>query len=182
MNGVGAFVGLGANLGDAAATLHAALRELDVLPQTRLRRASRLYRTPAWGGVLHEGKPQPDYLNAVAEVTTRLTARELLDGLLAIERRHGRDRRREQRWGPRTLDLDLLLHGDAQIDDASMEAGGLRVPHPLMHRRAFVLLPLLEIAPEAVIPGFGPARNAVSALETGELSNIVPLSVDNARP
>ncbi|MFT3762003.1 MAG: 2-amino-4-hydroxy-6-hydroxymethyldihydropteridine diphosphokinase [Pseudoxanthomonas sp.] len=172
MSGVIAFVGLGANLGDAAATLRSALRELDELPGTRRLRASRLYRTPAWGV-----EAQPDFVNAVAEVETALDARRLLDGLLGIERRHGRDRSREERWGPRTLDLDLLLYGDARLDEP-----GLRVPHPLMHRRAFVLLPLLEIAPDAAIPGFGPARNAASALAAADLSNIAALSVDNGQP
>jgi 2-amino-4-hydroxy-6-hydroxymethyldihydropteridine diphosphokinase len=149
---VRAFVGLGSNLGDAAATLRAALQSLDQLPETRLLRASKLYRTPAWGNT-----EQPDFINAVALLLTTLDARTLLAGMLGIERSFGRERR--ERWGPRVLDLDLLLHGDAVIDEP-----GLHVPHPHLTERAFALLPLLEIDPEVIIPGYGPARAALSAL------------------
>ena len=140
-----AAIGLGANLGDAAATLREAIAELARLPRTELLRASRLYRTPAWGVT-----EQPDFINAVALVETTLSPRDLLDALLAIERSFGRTRLDGERWGPRTLDLDLLLHGDAMIDEP-----GLRVPHPHLHERAFALLPLAEIAPEVEIPGIG---------------------------
>ena len=141
-----AYVGLGGNLGDAGATLRAALDALAALPGTTLVAASRLYRTPAWGVA-----GQPDFTNAVAALETTLAPRALLDALFAIERRHGRDRAREQgRWGPRTLDLDLLLHGDAVVD-----APGLQLPHPRLHERGFVLLPLAEIAPAAIVPGRG---------------------------
>ena len=140
-----AAIGLGANLGDAAATLREAIAELARLPRTELLRASRLYRTPAWGVT-----EQPDFINAVALVETALPPRDLLDALLAIERSFGRTRLDGERWGPRTLDLDLLLHGDAMIDEP-----GLRVPHPHLHERAFALLPLAEIAPEVEIPGIG---------------------------
>lgn len=149
-----AFVGLGGNLGDAAATLREALDALCRLPRTRLLRASRLYRTPAWGV-----RDQPDFVNAVAMLRTALDARALLDALLGIERAHGRSRETASRWGPRTLDLDLLLYGDATID-----APGLRVPHPHLHERAFVLLPLVEIAPDVRIPGIGAARDAAAAM------------------
>jgi 2-amino-4-hydroxy-6-hydroxymethyldihydropteridine diphosphokinase len=149
-----AFVGLGANLGDAAATVREALRELDALPDTRLLRASRLYRTRAWGL-----EAQPDFINAVAMLDTRLPARDLLDQLLAIERAHGRDRNAATRWGPRTLDLDLLLHGEATIDEPA-----LRVPHPHLHERAFVLLPLAEIGPDAMVPGIGRVRELAAAM------------------
>lgn len=140
-----AAVGLGANLGDAAATLGEAIVALSRLPRSRLIRASRLYRTPAWGRT-----EQPDFINAAALVDTDLPARDLLQALLAIERRFGRERPDGERWGPRTLDLDLLLFGDTVIDQP-----GLRVPHPHLHQRAFALLPLQEIAPEMVIPGIG---------------------------
>ena len=140
-----AAIGLGANLGDAAATLREAVAELADLPDTELLRASRLYRTPAWGRT-----EQPDFINAVVLVETAVPARELLDALLAIERDFGRVRVDGERWGPRTLDLDLLLFGDAVIDEP-----GLRVPHPHLHERAFALLPLVEIAPQLVIPGIG---------------------------
>ncbi|MDQ3495157.1 MAG: 2-amino-4-hydroxy-6-hydroxymethyldihydropteridine diphosphokinase [Pseudomonadota bacterium] len=152
-----AYVGLGGNVGDASASVRAALDALDDLPDTQLLRASRLYRTPAWG--LHD---QPDFINAVAALETGLSARDLLDAMLGVERAFGRDRETEPvRWGPRTLDLDLLLHGDAVID-----APGLRVPHPHLHQRAFVLVPLLEIAPDLRIPGRGSARDALSAMAT----------------
>jgi len=149
---VRARIGLGGNVGDSVATLRAALLDLDALPLTRLLRASKLYRTPAWGLV-----EQPDFVNAVALLDTTLGARELLDGLLGVERAFGRERR--ERWGPRLLDLDLLLYGDAIIDEP-----GLHVPHPHLHERAFALLPLLEIDPEALIPGRGRARDALAAL------------------
>lgn len=154
-----AFVGLGGNLGNAAATLREALLELDALPLTRLLRASRLYRTPAWGL-----ETQPDFTNAVAMLETRLDARTLLDALLGIERAHGRERATETRWGPRTLDLDLLLHGDACIDEP-----GLHLPHPRLHRRAFALLPLVEIDPDAAIPGIGRAGDVLATMDVGAI-------------
>ncbi|KAF1722032.1 2-amino-4-hydroxy-6-hydroxymethyldihydropteridine diphosphokinase [Pseudoxanthomonas wuyuanensis] len=157
-----AAIGLGANLGDAALTVQRAAQSLGLLPRTRLLRCSRLYRTPAWGM-----QAQPDFVNAVALIDTGLDARALLDALLATEREFGRDRSVERRWGPRTLDLDLLLYGEAMIDEP-----GLQVPHPHLAQRAFALVPLLEIAPDAAIPGVGAARNAVSGLD---LSNIQPL-------
>ena len=152
-----AHVGLGGNLGDAAATLQAALGSLDRLADTRLLHASRMYRTPAWGNTA-----QPDFVNAVAALETGLDARGLLDALLGIERAFGRDRAADgsDRWGPRTLDLDLLLYDTAMIDEP-----GLRVPHPHLQHRAFALLPLVEIAPEVVIPGVGSARIALEALD-----------------
>ena len=151
-----AAIGLGANLGDAAATLREAIAELARLPRTELLRASRLYRTPAWGVT-----EQPDFINAVALVETTLSPRDLLDALLAIERSFGRTRLDGERWGPRTLDLDLLLYGDAVIDEP-----GLRVPHPCLHERAFALLPLAAIAPGARIPGHGTVAGTLAMLET----------------
>jgi 2-amino-4-hydroxy-6-hydroxymethyldihydropteridine diphosphokinase len=150
-----AFVGLGGNVGDAAATLREAFSALDNLPDTRLLRASRLYRTPAWGQV-----EQPDFVNAAVKLETRLDARALLDALLEVERQFGRERQDgEARWGPRTLDLDLLLFGEDVIDEP-----GLRVPHPHLHERAFALVPLAAIAPEAVIHGHGTVRSALAAV------------------
>ena len=154
-----AFVGLGGNLGDAAATLRAAVQVLDGLPHTRVVRASRLFRTPAWGL-----EDQADFINGVAMLETTLGARELLDALLATERQFGRERDPAQRWGPRTLDLDLLLYADEVIDKP-----GLRLPHPHLHERAFALVPLLEIAPDILIPGFGPAQVALDGLETSAI-------------
>ncbi|MCW0375498.1 2-amino-4-hydroxy-6-hydroxymethyldihydropteridine pyrophosphokinase [Xanthomonas sacchari] len=159
---VQACIGLGGNLGDAAATLRAALAALDTLPQTRLLRASQLYRSPAWGR-----EDQPDFINAAALVTTTLSAPDLLQALLDLEHRHGRQRLPGERWGPRTLDLDLLLYAEAVID-----LPGLQVPHPFLHQRAFVLLPLAEIAADAVIPGHGTVRDVRDRIETG---GIVPI-------
>jgi 2-amino-4-hydroxy-6-hydroxymethyldihydropteridine diphosphokinase len=157
-----AWIGLGGNLGDAVATLHAALQDLDGLPQTRLVRASKLYRTPAWGVA-----EQPDFINAAALLDTRLPPRDLLDALLGIERAFGRERRDEERWGPRVLDLDLLLYDSAVIDEP-----GLRVPHPHLHERAFALLPLVEITPDAFIPGIGPASDALRALDSSAIEDV----------
>jgi len=130
-----AFIGLGANLGDAAAALRGALEALAHLPQTRLIRNSSFYRTaPVDAG-------GPDYLNAVARIVTGLEPQALLEALQAIERAHGRERPYAN--APRTLDLDLLLYGDRQLSSPQ-----LTVPHPRMLERAFVLQPLLEVAPE----------------------------------
>jgi 2-amino-4-hydroxy-6-hydroxymethyldihydropteridine diphosphokinase len=149
-----AAIGLGANLGDPVATLREAIVALGHLPDTALLRASRLYRTPAWGRTA-----QPDFINAVALVETACQARELLDALLATERSFGRVRIEGERWGPRVLDLDLLLFGDDVID-----APGLRVPHPHLHERAFALLPLCDVWPDATIPGIGLARDRAAAM------------------
>ena len=134
---VTAFVALGANLGDAAQALRDALAALNGVAGVRVQRASSLYRTAP---IESSG---PDYLNAVAEVGTTLTAPALLDALQAIEQSAGRER--PYRNAPRTLDLDLLLFGDARIDSPR-----LTVPHLRMAERAFVLVPLAEIAPERV--------------------------------
>lgn len=134
---VTAFIGLGANLGDAQRALQEALRGIAQLPTTDLVRSSRVYRSaPVDAG-------GPDYFNAVAEVRTRLAAPELLAGLQSLEQAAGRER--PYRNAPRTLDLDLLLYGDGRIDSAA-----LTVPHPRMRERAFVLLPLQELAPQRV--------------------------------
>lgn len=134
------FVGLGANLGDLAATLNAALAELAALPQTQLLAVSSTYRSaPVEAG-------GPDFLNAVARLQTGLAPLELLDALQAIELRHGRERPFVN--APRTLDLDLLSHGGQSLD-----LPRLRLPHPRLHQRAFVLRPLIELAPELRLPG-----------------------------
>ena len=157
---VRACVGLGGNIGDVAAALRGALAAFDGLPGTRLLGASRLYRTPAWGV-----EDQPDFINAAALLETTLPARDLLDALLAIERAHGRERAADgSRWGPRTLDLDLLLYGEAVIDEP-----GLLVPHPQLHARAFVLVPLAEIAPCAEVPGRGRVQVLLDAVDTGDI-------------
>jgi 2-amino-4-hydroxy-6-hydroxymethyldihydropteridine diphosphokinase len=140
-----ATIGLGANLDDPAAQVEFALAELDRLPATKLLARSRLYASAPVGYV-----DQPDFINAVAQVETALAPRALLAALLDIEHRHGRER--SFRNAPRTLDLDLLLYGAAHFHEE-----GLTLPHPRMHERGFVLLPLLEIAPDTVIPGRGHA-------------------------
>ena len=132
-----AHVALGANLGDARATVSDAIAALDSLPQTRLLRASGLYRSAPWEA------SGPDFINAVAAIETGLDAHELLRALQALELQAGRER--PYRNAPRTLDLDLLLYGDAVIDTPD-----LSVPHPRLRERAFVLLPLAEIAPALV--------------------------------
>lgn len=157
-----AFIGLGGNLGEVAATLRAATDALADLRETRLLRASRLYRTPAWGL-----EQQPDFINGVVALETGLTPRELLDALLDVEREFGRERDDGLRWGPRSLDLDLLLHGDAVV-----EQPGLRLPHPHLHERAFALVPLLEIAADILIPGQGSARDALSRLDASAIEAI----------
>ena len=153
-----AYVGLGANLGEPRRQLEQALHELDEMPRTRVVRRSSLYRSAPMG---YAG--QPDFLNAVAQLETGLQARGLLAELQAIEARHGRERSFAN--APRTLDLDLLLFGDERISEPK-----LTVPHPRMHERAFVLLPLVEIAPDAVIP----ARGKASAL----LEQLSPQAVE----
>nr|WP_251006400.1 2-amino-4-hydroxy-6-hydroxymethyldihydropteridine diphosphokinase [Stenotrophomonas sp. ISL-67] len=150
-----ACIGLGANLGDAAQTLRAAFEAMAALPLTTLRARSQLYSTPAWGN-----EDQPAFVNAAALLDTGLEPIVLLDALLRIEREFGRVRDAAVHWGPRTLDLDLLLFGDAVIDLPQ-----LKVPHPYLHERAFALLPLAEIAPEAVIPGQGRVRDAAMRIE-----------------
>jgi len=140
---VTAFIGLGANLGDAVAAMDAACVALGALPDTRLVTRSRLYRSAPVGV-----SGQPDYINAVVQLRTALRARQLLEALMRIEADNGRTR--DFHMAPRTLDMDLLLHGQTVIDEPD-----LTVPHPRMHLRAFVLAPLAELAPDTVIPGVG---------------------------
>lgn len=140
-----AYIALGANLDDPVAQVSRAMTALRSLPQSTLLRASSLYRTAPVG--IHG---QPDFINAVAALETTLAPESLLDALLAVEVEFGR--RRDYPLAPRTLDLDLLLYGDEVIDTTK-----LTLPHPRMHLRAFVLRPLLEIAPDCRIPGRGAA-------------------------
>jgi 2-amino-4-hydroxy-6-hydroxymethyldihydropteridine diphosphokinase len=137
---VTAYVGLGANLGDAAAAVNAAISQLDELPDTRVAQVSSLYESAP-----HEASG-PNFVNAVTRIETRLNAMELLESLQRIEAGAGRER--PYRNAPRTLDLDLLLYGGGRIDSRA-----LTVPHPRMHERAFVLVPLAEITPALVDPG-----------------------------
>ncbi len=139
-----AWIGLGANLGDAVATVRSALAALDRLPGSRRVVTSSLYRSRPLGPA-----DQPDYINAVAALETDLSASDLLSHLQRIEADHGRIRS-GLRWGPRTLDLDILLHGDTISSDAR-----LTLPHPGLCQRPFVLHPLHEVAPQLAIPGHG---------------------------
>ncbi|TFH85722.1 2-amino-4-hydroxy-6-hydroxymethyldihydropteridine diphosphokinase [Billgrantia azerbaijanica] len=134
------YVGLGSNLDDPQRHVEQALDELDRLPLTRRLVASRLYASRPLGP-----PDQPDFINAVARLETRLSPLALLDQLQALEQRHRRIRRR--RWGPRTLDLDLLLYGAQTLQNPR-----LQVPHPEMSRRSFVLVPLAELAPQRRLP------------------------------
>jgi 2-amino-4-hydroxy-6-hydroxymethyldihydropteridine diphosphokinase len=161
---VRAYVGLGSNLEDPVAQVRRALQELCAVADTRCGAQSSLYRSARM-----DPAGQPDYINAVAALDTGLDPERLLDALQAIERAHGRVRG-PQRWGPRTLDLDLLLYGDAVI-----EAARLRVPHPGLHQRAFVLLPLQEIAPgELEVPGHGRLADLVARCPGEGISRIEP--------
>jgi 2-amino-4-hydroxy-6-hydroxymethyldihydropteridine diphosphokinase len=152
-----AYIGIGANLGDARANVEDALARLARLPDTRLLQASSLYRTAP---IDSSGD---DYINAVASIGTTLSAHALLAALQAIEQAHGRER--PYRNAPRTLDLDLLLYGDDVVRDAPV----LLLPHPRMHERAFVLAPLAEIAPELPVPGHG----SVSTLLAGVPDQVI---------
>ncbi|WP_104204903.1 2-amino-4-hydroxy-6-hydroxymethyldihydropteridine diphosphokinase [Billgrantia saliphila] len=156
---VDAFIGLGSNLDDPLDQVRRALGELAALPLTTRVGASRLYASRPVGPA-----DQPDFINAVAHLRTRLSPLALLDQLQALEQRHRRIRQR--RWGPRTLDLDLLLYGEERV-----ELPRLRVPHPEMAKRAFVLLPLAELAPEWRLPDgrsvteLAAGMNATGAIE-----------------
>jgi 2-amino-4-hydroxy-6-hydroxymethyldihydropteridine diphosphokinase len=148
---VTAYIGLGANLADPAAHVRAALASIERLPQTTLLARSSFYRTAPIGIV-----DQPDFINAVCSVETTLSSVALLQSLMGIEQAHGRVR--EKQGGPRRIDLDLLLYGTEQTHGEA-----LVLPHPRMHERAFVLLPLCEIAPTVEIPGRGAARALLAA-------------------
>ena len=133
------FVGLGSNLGDRERNLHEAVERLTEIGLVGV----SAFRDTDPVGVVE----QPNFLNAVAELSSDLSPRELLDRLLQIERELGRDRTKKERWGPRTIDLDLLLYGDEVVDEP-----GLTVPHPRLAERRFVLEPLHELAPDLVLP------------------------------
>jgi 2-amino-4-hydroxy-6-hydroxymethyldihydropteridine diphosphokinase len=156
-----AAVGLGSNLDRPATHIRRALDELDHLPETRLLARSPLYRSVAIGPDGHSA-PQPDFCNAAALLETRLGPHELLQALQALELAHGR--RRDGRWLARSLDLDLLVHGDTALDEP-----GLKLPHPRLAERNFVLYPLRDIAPDLEIPRLGPVRELAARLDDGGL-------------
>ncbi len=155
-----AYVGLGANIGDPRRQLTEALTAMSGLPETRLAGHSGYFRTAPVGY-----EDQPEFLNAVAALDTRLAPGVLLEGLQGIERRQGRERPFAN--APRTIDLDLLLFGEEQI-----ARPGLTVPHPRMHERAFVLQPLLELDPEISIPGKGKASALLCACSSQKIERI----------
>ena len=164
---VTAYVGLGSNLDNPAAQIAAAIDMLAALPDATLRAVSSFYRNPPMGP-----QDQPDYVNAVVALDTRLTPRALLDAMQAIERAQGRDRS-GLRWGPRTIDLDLLVYGDTVLDEDH-----LQVPHPGIAERAFVLVPLAEIAPQISIPGHGLLSTLLAAVDR---VSVVPMPI-SSRP
>ena len=151
------FVALGSNLDDPVLHVQRALREIDELPETALVKISALYETAPEGL-----EDQPPFVNAVAQVATTLSPHDILARLHAIEVQHGRLRNSatELRNGPRTLDLDILIFDELQISER-----GLTIPHPRMHERAFVLVPLVEIAPAVVIPGKGIAKDFLGRVD-----------------
>jgi 2-amino-4-hydroxy-6-hydroxymethyldihydropteridine diphosphokinase len=157
-----ACVGVGSNLGSPAAQVRQGLAKLESLDDTRLLAASRLYRNPPMGPV-----DQPDYVNAAAVILTRQTPRDLLDRCKAIEREQGRGPGEDLRWGPRQLDLDILTYGSWEIDEP-----GLKIPHPGISERNFVLFPLLEIAPQLRIPGLGVVWRLALKVDASTLQEI----------
>jgi 2-amino-4-hydroxy-6-hydroxymethyldihydropteridine diphosphokinase len=157
-----AYIGIGSNLDDPEQQVRAAIDALQRLPRSTFVGASRLYRSAPWGNA-----EQPAFVNAAAAISTELAPRELLDALLAIERAHGRVRDGE-RWGPRVIDLDILVYGDARIDEP-----GLHVPHRHLAERAFVLLPLADLDPDLEIPGQGRVR---ALAERVDATDCMPLA------
>jgi 2-amino-4-hydroxy-6-hydroxymethyldihydropteridine diphosphokinase len=156
-----AYLGLGSNLEDPERQVRRAIDRLATIPSSRLLRASRLYRTAPWGRA-----DQPAFVNAAASIATRLAPRELLNALLAIEREQGRHRD-GTRWGPRVLDLDILLFGDLRVDEP-----GLAIPHPHIAERAFVLLPLADLDAGLDVPGQGRVSDLLAGVDT---QDCVPL-------
>lgn len=166
-----AWVGLGGNREDSARLIDRALARIAGCPEVRVLRRSALYRTPPWGVT-----DQPDFVNAVAELETGVPAPELLQLLLRIESDLGRQRG-GARWGPRCIDLDLLAY-----DGLECRTDTLELPHPRMHLRAFVLVPLLELEPGFVIPGRGPAADFLDRIDAGEVAAVKPLTGAGAGP
>ena len=163
---VTAFIGLGSNLGDPPAQIRRALQTLAAMPETRFVRRSSLYRNPPAGYL-----DQPEFVNAVARIETRLEPRDLLEQLLAIERAQGRVH--DFPNAPRTLDLDILLYGERTVLEP-----GLTIPHPRMLERAFVLVPLAEIAPDAVVPGGGRIADLAAKLDASGLVKLPDTDIE----
>ena len=155
-----AYVGIGANLDDPSTHVLDALNELDHLPHTRVVKRSSLYRSAPVGYA-----NQPDFINAVAQIETGLPAERLLAELQQLEARHGRSRSFAN--APRTLDLDVLLYGEHSLD-----LPNLKIPHPRLHERAFVLAPLVEISPDVMIPGRGAAKPFMDSTASQKIERI----------
>lgn len=158
---VEAYIAIGSNLGDRARTIESAISSIRALPGIELDMVSTIIETDPVGPA-----GQGAYLNGVIRVRTSLGPHELLRTLLEIEHQHGRDRDREARWGARTLDLDLLVMGELVIDEP-----GLCVPHPRIHERSFVLIPLCELAPALHIPGYKETPRAMLGALSGTSSD-----------
>lgn len=154
------YIGLGSNLNAPRRQIESAIEALRQLPETDWLGVSPLYRSQPVGP-----QDQPDYVNAVAAIDTRLSPLQVLDALQAIEQQHGR--RRGERWGPRTLDLDVLLYGDEIIKQPR-----LTIPHPEMPRRGFVLRPLYDLAPALIIPGVGAVTDLLAQVSTADLEKV----------
>ncbi len=161
MNAVEAYIGLGSNLSDPQVQITTALQELNSILDTRLLEASSLYASKPMGP-----SDQPDYVNAVAKIFTYLPPERLLAELQSIEQAHRRQRK-GQRWGPRTLDLDIILFGDVQIESKT-----LQIPHYGVAEREFVLIPLQELQADLIIPGRGTVEELITELPPYELSRI----------
>ncbi len=157
-----AYLGLGGNLGDPIAAMGEALRRLDGRPDCRVTAASRLYRTPPWGKT-----DQPWFVNACAGIETRLDPSGLLEAAMETER--GLKRERRERWGPRTIDIDILTFGTV-----ALRSEALTLPHPRLHERAFVLAPLADLAPELVVAG----RTVAQWLDEVKDEAVSPLGED----
>jgi 2-amino-4-hydroxy-6-hydroxymethyldihydropteridine diphosphokinase len=161
---VKAWIGLGGNHGETALLMKRALDILEEHDEISVLRVSGMYQSPPWGVT-----GQPDFVNAVAELDTSLQADELLTVLLQIESHLGRERS-GPRWGPRCIDLDLLTYQDLVVSSSHLE-----LPHPRMHLRAFVLVPVLELEPGFMIPGVGEARLELENLDLQEVTAVQPL-------
>jgi 2-amino-4-hydroxy-6-hydroxymethyldihydropteridine diphosphokinase len=155
-----AVIGLGANLDDPVAQLRAAIAAIGALPQTHVLAVSSFYRTAPVGF-----RDQPDFVNAAVAVDTELAPRALLDALAAVERAAGRER--TFRDAPRLIDLDILLYDERVVDEPD-----LAIPHPRLHERAFALAPLVEVAPDAVVPGRGRAADLLARCADQKIARI----------
>jgi len=156
-----AILGLGGNIGDSRKLMATAIQNLAAHPEIRVKAVSALYETPPWGKT-----DQPPFLNAAALVETTLTPRRLLEAILEVERKLGRHR--GEKWGPRIVDIDILLFGTGTIQEQ-----GLHIPHPHLHERAFALKPMLDVMPDAEFAG----RRADEWLAQAEQTGMVQLAV-----